>query len=258
MSVFRSGPAATPQTNEELAARVDAIIRAAEKLNMESLTSREHLSARLADLRMGRNPQVLLCTLGGGILDFVAGVFPNRGERPILAQHFLREPEGRGAHFDVYGELLAEEFPWVAVFNVAGDVEVSALPLPLSLARRYGQEHPEPTDEAFEARRMLAAQALADPGVTLSIGALYGQGGLIIPQSKAGPHWIHRIAPFDPKSLGQFVKVLVPANDAGAHRALADDGYVSLDGLLTAALRSSDATLSSSKTFPGFRRCKLD
>jgi hypothetical protein len=261
VAVLRHVPAAvTPQPPEKLAARVHAAICAAEALKMEPLTSREQLSERLSDLRLGSNPTVLLCELGGGILDFVSAAFPNRGERCVLAQHFSREPEGRGAHFDVYGELLDEEFPWVAVFNVVGDAQVSAFSLPKSLARRYYQAHPRPTDEAFEARRILAAEALADTAVTLSKGALYRHGGLIIPQFKAGPHWVHQVVPLNPLKPGQFIKLLVPATDEGAHKLLADNGYVPLDGLLTAALQlASDASLSSNEVLPERRRkCNFD
>jgi hypothetical protein len=252
--------AVTPQTPEKLAARIDAAISAAEALTMEPLKSREQLSERLSDLRLGSKPAVLSCELGGGILDFVSGAFPNRGERCVLAQHFSREPEGRGAHFDVYGELLDEEFPWVAVFNVVGDAEVSAFPLPKNLARRYEQAHCRPTDEAFEERRVLAAEALADTTVTLSKGALYRHGGLIIPQFRAGPHWVHQVIPLNPLESGQFIKLLIPATDERAHKLLADNGYAPLDGLLTAALDlASDASLSSNEALPGRRRkCNFD
>jgi len=261
VSILKFGPTAvTPQSPEELAARVDAAIRAADALTMESLVSREQLSERLSNLRVGSNPKVLLCELGGGILKFVSAAFPNRGERCVLAQHFSREPEGRGAHFDVYGELLEEEFPWVAVFNVVGDAEVSAFPLPENLARRYGQAHPMPSDDAFEARRILAAEALADPVVTVSKGALYRHSGLIIPQLKVGPHWVHQVVPLNPQSPGQFIKLLVPANDEGAHKLLAENGYAPLDGVLTAALHlASDACLSSNEALPKRRRrCNFD
>jgi hypothetical protein len=261
MATIRFDPAAvTLQASEGVAARVDAAIRAVDALTMEPLTSREQLSDRLADLRAASTAKALLCELGGGVLDFVSAAFPSRGERCVLAQRFYREPLGRGAHFDVYGQLLDEEFPWVAVFNVVGDAQVSAFPLPENLARRYAQAHPRPTDEAFETRRILAAEALADPVVTLSQGALYRHSGLIIPQLKVGPHWVHQVVPLNPLKSGQFIKLLVPASHEGAHKLLAENGYAPLDELLTTALHQAyDASLSSNEVLAKRRRkCNFD
>jgi hypothetical protein len=260
MATLRFVPAAVaPQLSEGVAARVDAAIRAVDALTMEPLTSREQLSDRLADLRAGSTAKVLLCELGGGVLDFVSAAFPSRGERCVLAQRFHREPLGRGAHFDVYGQLLDEEFPWVAIFNIAGDAEVSTFSLPEGLARRYAEEHPVPSDAAYEARRIVAAEALADPAVRVDKGVLYKHSGLILPQLKAGPHWVHEVVPLNSGNPGQFIKLLVPANNEGARKQLGENGYAPLDGVLTAALHlESNAWVSSNEALPQRRRCNLD
>jgi hypothetical protein len=247
---FVPAPAAVmPQPSEELSERVDAAIRAADAMTMDVLTTGEQLSERLSVLRRRRSTEVVLCELGGGVLNFVAAAFPGLERRCVFAQHFRRETLGRGAHFDVYGELLDDEFPWVAVFNVAGDAEISAFPLPEILARRYRQEHSATSDEAFEARRRIATEALKDFPVHLSRGVLYRHRGLIIPQLKAGPHWVHHIVPVNPDTPGQFVKLLIPSNDEGTVKQLGDKGYAPLDGVLTAALEA----LPEHR-----RRCNLD
>ena len=168
----------TPQPSADVAARIDAAISAVDALNMEVLTTHQQLADHLRNLRRGRSTEVLLCEFGGGILDFIAAAFPNLGAHVVFAQHFSRDPRGRGAHFDVYGELLDEAFPWVAVFNIAGDAALSTFVLPQDLARRYLLEHPVPSDAAFEARRQVAAEALAR-GVHLSKGMLsrHREGG---------------------------------------------------------------------------------
>jgi hypothetical protein len=259
MAHFRAAPSGQPPETKRVEDRVDAAIRAVEALTIEPLKSIEQLRQRLAELRRGQAVEILLCELGSHILRFGSAAFPNLGSRTLLAQHFVRERSGRGAHFDVYGELLDEEFPWVALFNISGDAYVSTFQLPEALTRRYFHEHPAPSDEAFDARRRIAAEALGDPAVKPDGGVLYRHAGLIIPQLRAGPHCAHDVVPLTPDNPGQFVKLLVAAPTSRAQKQLTDAGYGSLDAVVTAALdRRPSAFPSSPEGLPQRRRCNLD
>jgi hypothetical protein len=259
MSDFRFDPGQPPTPSGRVDPLVDAAIRDVEALTMNPLTGRSQLAVRLAQLRRGHSVEIIVTDLRTGILDFVEAVFPDLGTRTLLAQTFTREPSGRGSHFDVYGDLLDEEFPWVAAFNIAGDAYVNAFELPGALARRYFAEHPGPSDEAYEGRRAIAGEALEDPRVTVGRGVLYRRRGLIIPQLKAGPHFVHNVMPMNAEEPGQFIKLLVPAGGARARKQLWDNGYDELDEILTRALdRRPNAPSSASDGFPKRRRCNLD
>jgi hypothetical protein len=100
----------------------------------------------------------------------------------LYGQVFTREPKGRGAHFDVYDALLNPDYPWVALFNLAGEAVVSVFRLPDQLARRYALNYPVASEKAYVARRGMAKEALGDSSVHPDKGMLLPGCGLIIPQ----------------------------------------------------------------------------
>jgi hypothetical protein len=254
MAEFRFTPG-----SERVEARVDAAIRAIDGPMMKPLTSSAQLGAPLAELRRGRSVDPVLCELGAGVLNFVSAAFPNLGARSIYAKHFFREPGGRGAHFDVYGKLLDKAFPWIGVYNISGYASLIACRLPDSLAGSYFREHPEPSDEAYEARRHVAADALAVPGIKPIKGILDRHSGLILPQLADGPYWVHDILPLRPDDPGQFVKLLIPKNSPDAGMRMSMNGYAPLDAVLTASLHLGSGGLhSSNEALPDRRHCNLD
>jgi hypothetical protein len=84
------------------------------------------LSDRLAGLRRDRNAGGFRCELGSSVLGFGSAAFVGVATRDLYAQQVPRAPDGRGAHFDVYADLVDQSFPWGAVFNLAGDAVVSS------------------------------------------------------------------------------------------------------------------------------------
>jgi hypothetical protein len=228
-----------------------AEFRAAPGPMMKPLTDSTQLGAPLAELRRQRPVEPFLCELGAGVLNFVSAAFPNLDAQSIYAKHFFREPGGRGAHFDVYGKLLDKAFPWIGVYNIAGYASLIACRLPDSLAASYFREHPESSDEAYEARRHVAPDALAVPGTKPIKGILDRHTGLIVPQLVEGPHWVHDIVPLRADDPGQFIKLLVPNNAADAMTRMSMNGYAPLDAVLTASLHLGPA-------FADRRHCNLD
>jgi hypothetical protein len=174
----------------------------------------------------------------------------------LYGQVFVREPQGRGAHFDVYDKFLDPQFPWVALFNLAGDATVSTIRLPDELAKHYALTHPEASDEAYTERRRLAKEALEQPNVHPEEGLLLAGNGLVIPQQSSGPEWVHHIVPMLPQCPGRFVKFLVSRYQADTH--LLDRGYVPVNSLLRRALLALPVEDSGDAEIRPRRRCNLD
>jgi hypothetical protein len=99
-------------------------------MDIVTIASGAQLEQQFYKLAHSRSARPILCELGGGVLAFAAAAFPALGQRIFLAKHFRREPKGRGAHFDVYGHLLDPYFPYIGVFNIAGEASLRTLLLP--------------------------------------------------------------------------------------------------------------------------------
>lgn len=181
---------------------------------------------------------VVVSDIGGGLLKFVDAVFTGTHHGEIFAKHYIREPEGRGAHFDVYGDNLQENYPFLAVYNLIGRVSLKALKLPDDLAESYFKRFPEPNEGAFQARRDYSSIVLNSEPKDLCTADLDEGNGLVILQKPEGPHIIHDIAPKDPNNPGELVKLVCPDSSEIAKRAVEADGMVPLDELVTSALIS--------------------
>ena len=228
--------------------------------NIKIAVGQADIQRQLEALRDRRTGELFLCDLRGGILAFAQSVFPSLTDRVIYAQHFMRAPAGRGAHFDVYSGLLDPLFPWVAVLNLAGECAVQAFTFPDDLAAAYFEQHPKSSDAAYAERRRLSALAqsrLTSPPIG---GPLCAGCGLVIPQSVAGPHWVHEVTPLRRDAPGHFIKLVVPATSTEAQTAMMENGYAPLDGVLTAALTRIDAVpqMNSEDAERHPRRCNLD
>jgi hypothetical protein len=235
--------------------RVDAAMQAAKLFALQSAHSEVDVSRALERLRRGAEQGPIIWELYTGLLGFLKTVFPGIGNSRLYGQIFDREPKGRGAHFDVYDEFLHPDFPWVALFNLSGDAVVSVCRLPDSLGVRYSLAHPEATDEAYEARRRIAEEALTDPGAHPDKGHLFSECGLIIPQQRDGPDWIHNIVPMDERNPGRFAKFAVTKDDT---RHLYQRGYDLVNDLLRHALLLAPAPGSQASEGKPRRRCNLD
>lgn len=232
------------------------------------------LSTYVKSLNQDDNAQAVLCELGGGLLKFAEAAFPDADNSDIYAQHNEREPEGRGAHFDVYGDYVKKEYQWIGIFNLAGKAAVSTLVLPPELASSYFVSFPEPDDNAFEARRHYSAIALMTPGAKILTGRFNPATGLVLPQRKHGPHIIHDVVPSDKDNPGKFVKLVVPSNSKDAKDKIKSGAYEPLDEFVTRSLggelpRTEEAIQAISETrirvpvgrqvrLPQRRRCNLD
>lgn len=237
-------------------ARVDEAIQEAAAFTLPSASNAAEVFEVLERLRQGNREQgPLIWDLTTGLLGFLTSVFPQVQISTLYGQVFTREPKGRGAHFDVYDNLLQADFPWVALFNLAGDAVVSVCRLPDHLAERYALAHPEASDEAYVERRRLAEEVFADSSIQPQKGILLAGRGLLIPQLRNGPEWIHSIVPLNEENPGRFVKFAVVEGDGSP---LQDRGYASLDELLRQALLHSPAEgVGESESRPR-RHCNLD
>jgi hypothetical protein len=236
--------------------RVEEAIQGSAGFTITSAASESEVVRALERIRRGENQGPVIWELHTGLLDFVRSVFPSAQNATLYGQVFVREPEGRGAHFDVYDEFLDIHYPWVALFNLAGDAIVCAYRLPDQLAKRYALTHPEASEEAYAERRRLADEALAHSSVHPEKGMLSAGCGLIIPQQPSGPEWVHNIVPMRRQNPGRFVKFVVSRERSAGY--LLDRGYVPLDGLLTHALLKSATEGSGDSETRARRRCKLD
>ncbi len=187
----------------------------------------------------------------------------------VYAQRNEREPEGRGAHFDVYQGFIEEDRAWIGIFNLAGSAAVKTAVLPPGLADAYFASFPEPTDEAFEARRHFSAIALGTPGVKIKEGRLKAGTGLILPQRATGPHVVHDIVPDSGTEPGRYIKMAVPNKKKTSQQRMSAGNYMPLDQLVTEQLGGGEANKSvvsahttdapmRSPSRPYRRNCNLD
>jgi hypothetical protein len=204
------------------------------------------LSEQLAGYREpieGRdNEIILLAELGGGALRFAGAAFPGADLDAIYAQHNEREGEGRGPHFDIYDEGLSEDYPWLGVYNLAGTCAVQAAVMSGKLGEEYDRLYPEPTEEAYEARRHFGALVLDSPLNEVYKGSIEPGRGMILPQSKSGPYIVHEVVPENPTAPGSFIKMVVPKQTSAVLEQLAESGFMSLDELLTKGIGNQEGT----------------
>ena len=237
--------------------RVDAAILEYSAFTLPVPGSDAELARALVRIRTGDDQPPVIWAARTGVLGFLSSVF--RGCRPadLYGQVFLREPQGRGAHFDVYDDILHADYPWVALLNLAGDAVVTVCRLPEPLARRYEQEYPHPTDAAYAERRRISAGAIGAPDAHLEKGLLSQGSVLVIPQQMAGPDWVHHVVPLREDNPGRFVKFAVAA--AGNQHLLEDRGYRPINDLLWQALLNAPVEgTGDSEIRPTHRRCNLD
>jgi hypothetical protein len=179
---------------------------------------------------------LLLCRLGGGLLQFAETVYQGAPLSNVYASNHQREPQGRGAHFDIYGKLLNPDYPWLGVYNTAGETKVKAGLLPKDLAKSYFERFPEPSEAAHSARRDFSSIALNSPNAEVHQGQLSDHMGLVILQRVTGPHVVHNIVPEDSEEPGDFVKIILPKRDEETLESVYKSGMVSLDQLVTQSL----------------------
>lgn len=239
-------------------ARIDAATRAVEELTLTPVTEESDLRNALKRIRRGADEGPIICELNAGLFGFLQAVFPDLPPSELYGQVFDREPSGHGAHFDVYDEYLHTDFPWVAIFNLAGHATVTTVRLPEALATSYARSHGEPSNEAYAERRRISEAALTVPAVHPDKGFLASGSGLIIPQQRKGPDWVHDVVPVLAQQPGRFVKFA--AVEANKTRALSGRRYVSLDELLRKALNHlplEEAENQEQQLRPS-RHCDLD
>ncbi|HUC95639.1 MAG TPA: hypothetical protein VMR76_01615 [Candidatus Saccharimonadia bacterium] len=206
---------------------------------LEVITKPEDLTEKVLEIPTTEHPQTLLAELGGGVLRFTEAVFPNVDVDKILVQSNIREPEGRGPHFDVYSGFIDKSFPWLGIFNLSGLATLTVMDLPDDLAASYFARWPKPTDEAFDARRLFSVLALEAPGAEPTTGKVKEGTGFVLPQKPKGPHIVHDIVPEDSKNAGRFVKFIVPNRSNETRKRMKEGGYEPLDELLTRGIGST-------------------
>lgn len=239
----------------------------AEILPLNIVAQPAELAEAVQAIRAEDEPHAFMCELGGGLLRFANAAFPGAGEAKVFAQPNEREPEGRGAHFDVYADFIEEAYPWIGIFNLVGRATVKTTVLAPGLADNYFASFPDPTDEAFEARRHYSSIALAASNAKVYEGIFQAGTGLVLPQRKQGPHIVHDVIPNDGTVPGGYIKLVVPSTTEEAQSRMKSGGYKPLDELVTKAAAGlvTDATSSRARvprrTVPSRstrRNCNLD
>ncbi len=202
----------------------------------------EHLS-QVAGYRsetFDENELALLTNLGSGAVRFALAAFPKATLNSIYGQNNERSSEGRGPHFDIYNKGLSSKYPWLGVYNLAGSCTVSAAIMPDALAVEYNNLYPEPTEEAYGARRHFGAIVLNAAATNVYRGIMKPDMGLVLPQRPQGPNIIHEVVPDDPKNPGSFIKLIIPKNDQDVLDSLGQQGFLPLDELLTKSIPAAE------------------
>jgi hypothetical protein len=200
------------------------------------IDSSEELGMRLdADLIHRKSAEAMLVDIGGGLLRFSDTVFPDLDRDRIYVQKFKREAEGTGPHFDLHGEIVDTNYPWIGVYNLLGNNVLRAVRMPKGLYKSYLETYPGADDSAFAARRHFGAIALNSSKLDRAEGVLDMNMGLVLPQTPSGPQIVHEITPTDSSNPGEFVKLTTAANESMIE-VLRGEGYVLLDELVTEGL----------------------
>jgi len=236
--------------------KVDEAIQSVVDHRLEPLATEAELESALNRIREGQEQGPVIWGLQSGLLSFLDTVFPNYRSLHLYGQVFLREPKGRGAHYDVYDEVLHPEYPWVAVFNLDGDAVVTVARLSDEWSEHYASTHPVPTDAAYVERRRLADESLRRSNAQSEKGLLLRRSGLIIPQQRAGPDWIHDVVPIKEENPGRFVKFAVAKEQQAEF--FTERGYDALGTLLTEALLSAPIMGSGILENLPRHRCNVD
>jgi hypothetical protein len=237
---------------------------------IDVITRGDELRDYVEGINHDDDPRPVVCELGGGVLKFVQYAFPEVETSSLYAQANDREPEGRGAHFDVYGDYVEHNFHWIGIFNLAGKAALRTTVLPPELASSYFSKFPEPDDNAFEARRHYSAIALMGEDAEILEGELKPNSGLILPQRANGPHIVHDIVPTRTDDPGKFIKFVVPSLSETAETRIKNGAYEPWDDFVTRRLAVSAEgapdmpfTPAASprplpRSLPRRRRCNLD
>ncbi|HET7059831.1 MAG TPA: hypothetical protein VFH99_00715 [Candidatus Saccharimonadales bacterium] len=209
------------------------------------------LSEQIASRGKPLNGNVaLLAELGGGILRFAGAAFPEADVDNVYAQYNERQPRGRGPHFDIYDKKISEDYPWLAVYNLAGRCSVAAAVMPNFLADEYDRLYPEPNEAAYNARRHFGALVLNSPKSDVYSGVLNAGGGLVLPQSGEKSYIIHEIVPEDPAESGSFIKMIVPEQKSKTLKELRDNGFIPLGELTRGIVGQEDYDTESHTPIP--------
>lgn len=184
--------------------------------------------------RLEIEDNLALARLGGGVIRLAQSIYPCVDMSDIYAELREREPKGQGPHFDVYpAASLDAQHPWIGVYNVSGKVALKATVLESDLHEAYNRRYPEPSEDAYKARRDFSAIAFGDPGAEIYT-ALLGQGdAMVIAQAKNSPALVHEVEPLSPSNPGSFIKLAVPAKNSYGTKLLEMTGMKPLDELLT-------------------------
>lgn len=205
---------------------------------IDRITTPDAALKAVEKISKNKSNNLVIVRLGGGALQFAETAFSGVSTQKILAKKVTREAQGRGPHFDAYKDLLSDQFPYLAQYNLSGTASIETAHLQPELAAAYWRQFPEHSEEAYNARRHLGYTALLTAGDQKTTGTLEPGTGFILPQNHNAPI-IHNVVPVDPKQPGEFIKLLVPSDSAEAREFMQDDGYMSLDSIMTQALEGA-------------------
>jgi hypothetical protein len=197
---------------------------------------------------LGKSIEVppVLVDIDGGLLHFVGAAFAGLGAVSLHAEKYDREPEGRGAHFDVYDDYLSVNYPWLAVYNLAGTSAVRATVLEHELELNYNRLFPEPNDAAYAARRNYAAIAFANPEAKIYQATLTPGMGMILMQHAGVQSIVHEVVPKNSAKPGSFMKLVNSRFDEQRVPIIESHGMKPLDEVLTQALIAAEQPVHTS------------
>jgi hypothetical protein len=210
---------------------------------LQVVDSPEEYTAKLEYMRTSSeftvDESLFAASLGRGVLKFASSTFPGSLSSEVYAQESQREPEGKGAHFDVYEDLLDPERPWLGVYNLAGNISVRAALLPPELQLSYRHSFSATSEEAKSARINYSSIALLDPKTEIRSIELAEHTGLVILQKKDAPYVVHDISPLNTSEPGFYVKLVKPDSTKTSRSNLERVGFRTLDDYVTEAIEKS-------------------
>ncbi|MDB5184708.1 MAG: hypothetical protein JWN38_516 [Candidatus Saccharibacteria bacterium] len=201
--------------------------------SLETFTDVLSFQQAITRSTLDEQPKMFLGELEGGALRFAEAAFRGMNTSSLYVQQQYREPGGRGPHFDVYDGLLDPDWPYAAVYNLAGRAAISATTLDSAMHRNYRATYPERTQDAEAARRVIGAMAFAAPGARIFNGILQPGTGFILPQRRDILPIVHQIVPLEPEAPGAILKFVAPFRDGECKQTLRDAGYTTLDEFAT-------------------------
>lgn len=145
------------------------------------------------------------------IKKFIDLTFPGLQPEDIYGELRLRG-DGVGPHFDVYDGILRSNYPWVGVYNLAGQAVLYSGVLGDDLYEAYQNRYQAEADSdaAQAARGLFATIELGLPNSAKYRGVIEPGSAIVIPQNSNGEQIVHDVVPDKYDNTGRYLKLFAP------------------------------------------------